>query len=357
MMNEEETIILKYLDKEGVDIVSFQRGEMRVKHKDSGRKGNLIQRCKEILPVIEISWDGEENKEYFIKRQNPYLYFFIGTSKEISDKNLLLVSLVDGLGNQMCQYAFGVFLSKLGKNVKVDPRWYRQSNSYRKELLSSFELLNSVPFCSKTESSIFKSIKEEGNKDKFNYDTDWKKFNYELNLFGYWQDYRYVKDNEKDLQIAFKLKHSLNDENLKILDKILNTNSVMIHVRRGDYFKYPERYSILDKDYYLKAISIIKDKVDNPYFFCFGEDQEWIKNNLLLNNDEYTCISNNLSKEEDCVFDLELMKNCKHQIIANSTFSWWSAILNENKEKIIISPANWGDSFVKTINNEEWITI
>ena len=317
-------------------------------------KGQLVCRLfHKGKNIIGVDW---YNKiDYFILRGNKYLH--IGTDKEFDKEQTILISIVDGLGNQMTQYAFALFLKKQGKNTKIDPRWFRQSNSYRKELLSKFNLLPELGFCSKHESSVFPVAKQEDNKNLC-YGYDWSKVKEDINLFGYWQDYQYINGNEEDLKKAFYLNNQELDESNKfLLDEIKSKNSVMIHIRRGDYFKYPERYNVLDKDYYEKAIEIIKSKVENPYFYCFGEDVSWIKENISLSDNEYKIVDINLGDEERCIFDLELMKNCKHQIIANSTFSWWSAILNNNENKIIITPDDWGNSFTETINNEEWIKI
>lgn len=346
-------IIVRYLDEEFEDILSLDKETLRIESKKTKRHGSVKSRGEKLL--LEISWDDTPIREYFILR-GP-IYFYVGNSESISDDPLILISMVDGLGNQMFQYAFGLYLKKLGKNVKIDPRWYRQSNSYRKELLSCFDLLGDIPFCSKTESALFPLVKEEHNKDKLNFNTDWENFNQELNLFGYWQDYRFISSNEEYLKKAFKLKKELNEPNKHWLNKIKNKNSVMVHVRRGDYFNYPERYNILDASYYKKAIDIISEKVENPEFFFFGTDLKWIEENLIDYCSTYNIVDCNLEKEEDCVFDLELMKNCKHQIIANSTFSLWSAVLNDNKDQIVVAPKEWGDSFNEYINNEEWITI
>ena len=312
--------------------------------------GRIFNRkSKNIIGII-----GDNGINYFILRGNRYC--FIGTDKEFDLRPTILVSTVDGVGNQMMQYAFALYLHKLGKNVKIDPRWYRQTNAYREELLSRFELLPEVPFCNKYEACVFPFIKQEDNKDMI-FEFDWENFNDECNLFGYWQDYRYIKGNEKDLIKAFTLKKDIGKENKDLLNIINKYNSVAIHIRRGDYFSYPERYNILTKEYYKKAIEIIKQKVKDPFFFCFGEDQSWIRANLPLNYNEFICVNNNLTKEEDCIFDLELMKNCDHQIIANSTFSLMAATLNGNEDKVVIAPEDWGKSFVKTINNHEWIRI
>lgn len=137
----------------------------------------------------------------------------------------------------------------------------------------------------------------------------------------------------------------MNEKNQKILEKITQTNSVSIHVRRGDYYNNESAFkihgNITTKKYYENALEFIKEKVKNPVFFVFSDEFEWVKKNLYFfsNYGEVHIIDWN--KGFDSYIDLQLMSNCKHNIIANSSFSWWAAWLNKNKNKIVISPKKW----------------
>ena len=144
----------------------------------------------------------------------------------------------------------------------------------------------------------------------------------------------------------------------KYLNLINNKNSVAIHIRRGDYLNDPKVrciHGILGSDYYKKSINYIKKKVKNPFFFIFSDDIELVKKNFsFFNNKKYIFIDTKSS-----INDLYLMSNCKHFIIANSTFSWWGAWLSKNKRKIVCAPKRWLRARISTpdIIPESWIRI
>jgi hypothetical protein len=141
-------------------------------------------------------------------------------------------------------------------------------------------------------------------------------------------------------------------------NKILSTNSVSIHIRCGDYLspKYISIYGgICTIEYYKRAISYILQTVDNPVFFIFSDDIEWTKDNITINNAIF--VSNN--KGINSFLDMYLMSICKHNIIANSSFSWWGAYLNKNKNKKVIMPNRWFNSKLPDPNvfDSKWIKL
>jgi hypothetical protein len=105
-------------------------------------------------------------------------------------------------------------------------------------------------------------------------------------------------------------------------------------------------------DYYQKSINLINSRVKDPKYYVFSDDMDWVKKNLIIKNAVY--VEGNKGG-----VDLQLMSLCKHNIIANSTFSWWGAWLNNNPEKIVISPKKWfNDMNMKNdIIPEDWIKI
>lgn len=124
---------------------------------------------------------------------------------------------------------------------------------------------------------------------------------------------------------------------IKIMDYIQSVNSVSIHFRRGDYIG--NRIHETDKtEYYKEALNIIQSKVENPVYFVFSDDINWIRENFKTSFETHYIDFNDSESNYE---DLKLMSSCKHNIIANSSFSWWGAWLNSNPDKIVISPKKW----------------
>lgn len=160
------------------------------------------------------------------------------------------------------------------------------------------------------------------------------------NFEGYFQNEKYFIQNRSDILEKFSLKENLDEKNQTVLSSIKSSNSISLHVRRGDYVTLESAKKVhgtCSLEYYQKAIEYMAKRVKNPHFFLFSDDIEWVVRNLKIDY-PYTVVSFN---QEKGVFDMELMKNCKHNIIANSSFSWWGAWLNDNPEKIVIAPKQW----------------
>ena len=119
-------------------------------------------------------------------------------------------------------------------------------------------------------------------------------------------------------------------------------DSIALHIRHGDYEDYP-KFGLCTKQYYQNAINMIENELDNPKFYIFTEDHDWVDKNLKFSS-PYGIIrfsEKNNTAGRGYAELLKLMSLCEHFIIANSTFSWWGAFLSENKYKIIISPKPW----------------
>ena len=129
--------------------------------------------------------------------------------------------------------------------------------------------------------------------------------------------------------------------NKKYLHKILNSNSISIHVRRGDYLTNIAAFNVhgvCSSSYYIHAISHLKSLMKNLEFFVFSDDVVYSK--LIFKGlRNITYIENNIA--EHSYLDMALMSACKHNVIANSTFSWWAAWLNKNQNKVVIAPSKW----------------
>lgn len=158
------------------------------------------------------------------------------------------------------------------------------------------------------------------------------------------------KQNKKYYDFSYNIKFNIDIESLarknrEVLDIIETTNSVFIHIRKGDYLseKYKNKYEgTCPIDYYAKSINLIRAKVANPHFFCFSDDINWAKKNLNIK-----AVYIDWNKGENSPIDMFLMSNCKYAIIANSTFSYWAAVLGRRKI-ITIYPLKWENSKLGT---------
>ena len=199
-------------------------------------------------------------------------------------------------------------------------------------------------------------------KDPYKFDPSVFKTEKNLYISGYWGREKYFKDIKEVIRNDFsKFRYPLPNEALLLLDKIINSNSICLHFRRGDYMASPNAVSFLgniNPNYYDNAIKYMSEKISNPHLFVFSDDIEWCKKNfksaLPVTFIDYHCENKKFAS------DFQLMSNCKHYIIANSTFSWWAAWLGSYKEKIVVSPKKW----IKTeeissdeVVPEEWIKI
>jgi hypothetical protein len=169
--------------------------------------------------------------------------------------------------------------------------------------------------------------------DTFNFDNCY--------LTGYWQSENYFKSIEQFITNDFEFKTPLDNKNIQFKKIMEMTNSISIHIRRGDYISNAsasKNHGTCSIEYYRSAINLINIEVDNPIFFIFSDDFDWIKqNDFGISN--YHLIDWNRGEKSYC--DMRMMSYCSHNIIANSTFSWWGAWLNRNPDKIVISPRKW----------------
>jgi len=260
----------------------------------------------------------------------------------------MIVKILGGLGNQMFQYAYGRNLELSGKKVVFDTSFFiknkNSKDTARNFKLDKFNIATSVDFSPKRHliSDIWIKIKRRLG----------------LNADVYFQSEKYFINISDNIRQEFTLKKELSVKAKEILQKINNSNSISLHVRHGDYVldkKTNMFHGTCDLDYYGKAMSLIKEKVDSPVFFVFSDDIAWAKDNLK--GSEFVFVS---CPEIEDVEELVLMSKCKHNIIANSSFSWWGAWLNSNSDKIIIAPQKWFNDKKANKNQilpEKWIRI
>ncbi len=193
------------------------------------------------------------------------------------------------------------------------------------------------------------------SEDDFGYvDYDIKPETY---VEGFFQSERFFPSN---IQSEFEFQTDLTDKNKETADLITGSNSISLHVRRGDYVqkkRYQNMFATCSLDYYKRAVEIITKGNSDFKLFIFSDDKEWVKDNLRL---PYETIYVDFNSGKDSYKDMQLMSLCKHNVIANSSFSWWGAYLNRNPEKTVVAPQKWFND--ENINQKDiipasWIKI
>ncbi len=169
-------------------------------------------------------------------------------------------------------------------------------------------------------------------------------------LTGYWHNQKYFKSFYSQLIKEFEFISKPDIPNEELIKYIKEENSISIHIRRGDYANLD---NILPINYYHNAIDYIKKKVKNPKFIYFSDEPNWVKENLTINNSDIIVDFNDSSEGYN---DMRLMSLCKHNIIANSTLSWWGAWINQNPDKIVIAPKSY-DNKTNDFCPIDWIKI
>jgi len=270
---------------------------------------------------------------------------------------MIITKLVGGLGNQMFQYAIGRNLAKKNNtNLKLDLSFYneQQTDSKRNYSLKYFNILENIA----TEEEIKKLRRNEckngrrhllhnlffANKSiyikekQFNFDKNVLNASNNFYLSGYWQSEKYFKNIEDIIRKEFTLKTNSKQSLEELTEKIKKSNSISLHVRRGDYANNPNtrsHHGLCPIEFYEEAIKIATEKYSDIHLFVFSDDIEWVKENLKTDSPTIF-VEDNKDYE-----DLILMSKCKHNIITNSSFSWWGAWLNQNPNKIVIAPKKW----------------
>lgn len=268
---------------------------------------------------------------------------------------MIIVKLMGGLGNQLFQYALGRNLAyKNNTRLKLDVNFFNHSLS-RHYALSYFNI--DASFATPDDLTHLFSPDHIIKEKSFYFDPIILNLPDNIYLDGYWQSQQYFIAIDSLLRKEFTPRLQLSTETLSLLDQINSVNSVSIHIRRGDYVYNPvtnKIHGIVPLTYYEHAIELITKRISNPHFFIFSDQPDWVKSNLRLNF-PFQIVECN--QEQD---DLLLMSYCQHNIIANSTFSWWSAWLNSNEKKIVIAPLKWFNNFAYTARDlllSTWITL
>lgn len=285
---------------------------------------------------------------------------------------MTIIKLKGGLGNQLFQYALGRSIALVHhKQVKFDLSWFDRFPQ-RKYKLGN--LNTRVEVATKTEIIALRQWKRKDGKRYLPLNFFRKKGALHIEEAGYffhpetlnsvedsyldgnWQSEKYFKDIAKIIHEEIALKEKTNENFEQLAQNIRGSDSISLHIRRGDYAtaKVQRILKLCSTKYYHEAINLMKNKVQNPTFFVFSDDTEWVKGNVKTNAPTVFVTDGNLKDYEELI----LMSKCKHNITANSSFSWWGAWLNDNQNKIIITPKEWFNDKSKNMKDlipKSWI--
>ncbi len=267
---------------------------------------------------------------------------------------LVVIQLSGGMGNQMFQYALYLQLKALGRNVKIDDRTEYEGRNARPIRLNVFDVKYQTPTETEmlclTDSylDLFSKIRRKltGRKTA-EYREVSPVFDAEVlkkdraYLVGCWQSEKYFTDIKKEVRKAFTFKNITLSAKMQEYEKRMQvTNSVSLHIRRGDYLEVSDVYGgICTTEYYEKAMKQMEQWNPDCHFFVFTNDARWVKENYHQKN--LTVVEGN---DEDAGYiDMYLMTRCKHYILANSSFSWWGCYLNPAETKKVIAPEKWAN--------------
>ena len=292
-----------------------------------------------------------------------------------------VVKISDGLGNQMFQYAFARKIQlQRGGRVYLDTRFINnedriawgekrrtlEKNDHREYGLDNFRI--KLPVANKhilsywnyldqrneierviaelsREGLWFWQFKDDSYKQKSEiwgagdcfFPTYFQGYHFNLK---YYEEIRGILQKEFRLGTPIRLPHELR--------RILNhENTVSIHIRRGDYLRL--HCDISEKSYYPEAMKIIQERIANPIYLVFSDDIEWVESNLDIKGQKLYVSGMGYTDYQE----LTIMKHCRHNIIANSTFSYWAAYLNASPDKLVICPKRWMPEIIP----KEWVCI
>ncbi len=281
---------------------------------------------------------------------------------------MIIVNIMGGLGNQMSQYAIARKLSLiLGVDFKLD---LITNKFYKKDLVHTYQLnnFNVVENCA-TKDEINKFIRKgkfffklvNQVKRSLGMKVD-KNIIYNKNcyiepmpqmyreeilrlqdntyLMGYFASFKYINDIRDIILNDFSLKNPLSEKGAEVIEQIRNTNSVSIHFRRGDFLTHPDfkdRAAAVNSDeYYYKAVEYVAKNVENPHFYIFSDEIDYLKENFRI---EYPVTYMDFNPPQRGYEDMYLMSQCKTNILSGiSSFSCWAAYLNQNQNKLVVIP-------------------
>jgi Glycosyl transferase family 11 len=290
---------------------------------------------------------------------------------------MIIVKLQGGLGNQLFQYAACRQLALKNNTLLFFDttllEYTKQSDTKRKFELGVYNIRAGV-----ADKALLQKVEKEAaaknrlrkyfrfldpciyNEPHFYFDPLFLKLKKSTIVNGYLQSEKYFKAIENVIRQELVLNRPVSSKTASLKQEIDKTTAVSIHIRRGDYVNNEatqKAHGTCSMEYYQKAVSIIAAKVDNMQLFIFSDDIDWVKNNFHTTH-PVTFVGHN--DADHAYEDMYLMSCCHHNIIANSSFSWWGAWLNNNTSKIVVAPSKWFNEFdadTKDLLPPEWIKV
>ena len=276
---------------------------------------------------------------------------------------MIIIQLKGGLGNQMFQYALYTALKNRGKTVKIDDETGFVNDKLRVPVLSGYgveyEKATKEEIVALTDSKmdIFSRIRRKlTGRKTFRIDEVSGRFDPKIleledaYLVGYWQSDKYFanEDDIRAIRLAFEKRPQeimADDVSWTMLQQIECCESVSLHVRRTDYIdaEHKHVHNLCSEKYYKDAVNKVLKEYPDAVFFIFTDDKEWCKGHFKGPNFHVVELEEG---EGTDIAEMMLMSRCKHHIIANSSFSWWAAWLNDTPDKLVIAPSKW-------INNKD----
>lgn len=286
--------------------------------------------------------------------------FMFLPEKKVDFTQMILVSLNGGLGNQLFQYALGRRLAhERGVELRFDLSLLAPGLSLRQYRLDGFRVYGSPVSAQELKrfyflgrNRYFRNLdaiaqgwlpyyrRREVHEQSSLFDANILKVPSSAILHGYWQSEKYFSDIRSLLLQDLRLKVPFDEINQQLHRQICSTDSVNLHIRRGDYVQNPktnQMHGVLPLDYYQRAMQKLEETVTAPHYYVFSDDIPWAR--LHLKDENITFVEHN--GEQGDYIDLALMSACKYHILANSSFSWWAAWLSEYSRKQVFAPRQW----------------
>jgi Glycosyl transferase family 11 len=316
---------------------------------------------------------------------------------------MIIARITMGLGNQMFQYAAAKALS-LEKNtpLKLDVSSYQAYTLRRYELDSFFGIKADIATVDELQKYFYKHpLKRVWNRLRpkrklrtlglpyeepllarkllaahdfflpphkrktylephYHFDTDFFKATDDIYLQGYWMSWRYFHNYENVIKQEFTMKQTFEHLPADLIAEIKGQNSISLHIRRTDITNpvIVKMKGLVPLDYYYNAADYLKSKIENPVYYIFSDDIQWARQHLNIKDAPVHFITDIITHTHE--EDFYLMQQCKHNVIVNSTFSWWAAYLSPINNKIVIAPKRWynnTDYNYKDVYPLSWIQI